>query len=421
MEKMRTFMLMFILAASTMLGTPTMGQGFLQNFAKSLVQKAVDKRNQRVLNRSNLPTNQNLRKKETISEDEVKLLVSGKASDSEKATTVALRSAIEQAYGTFVSANTTILNDDLVKDEIVTISNGNIKSYKVLSDVKCEDGQVMVTVDATVCISKLISYAKSKGASTEFAGATFAQNLKMKKLYKQNETKALDNLLTQVKELLPICYDLEICSVGEPKESVNFPNNYELEMVISFIPNENARTLGKTFLETLKGLSEEKLSKDTHTLSFMYAAELSKETRKFISNTAINNVYYSLAQECLKGYNPYDFYLRNSTDNFGEQLKRITTDVEFGFVITDNLGGKSYFTPKFMGKSAYELIENGLIKKGGYFNIPRMEGNAFVSSSSFYGYGYYVNFEKGFSIKVLLAIPQNDISKYSKFEVSLRK
>lgn len=421
MEKMRTFMLMFILAASTMLGTPTMGQGFLQNFAKSLVQKAADKRNQRVLNRSNLPTNQNLRKKETISEDEVKLLVSGKASDSEKATTIALRSAIEQAYGTFVSANTTILNDDLVKDEIVTISNGNIKSYKVLSDVKCEDGQVMVTVEATVCVSKLISYAKSKGASTEFAGAAFAQNMKMKELYKQNETKALDNLLTQVKELLPICYDLEICSVGEPKESVNFPNNYELEMVISFIPNENARTLGKTFLETLKGLSEEKLSKDTHTLSFMYAAELSKKTRKFISNTAINNVYYSLAQECLKGYNPYDFYLRNSTDNFGEQLKRITTDVEFGFVITDNLGGKSYFTPKFMGKSAYELIENGLIKKGGYFNIPRMEGNAFVSSSSFYGYGYYVNFEKGFSIKVLLAIPQNDISKYSKFEVSLRK
>lgn len=55
--------------------------------------------------------------------DEVTLVASGKASDSEKAITIALRSAIEQAYGTFVSANTTILNDNLVKDEIVTISN----------------------------------------------------------------------------------------------------------------------------------------------------------------------------------------------------------------------------------------------------------------------------------------------------------
>lgn len=129
--------------------------------------------------------------------DEVTLVASGKASDSEKAITIALRSAIEQAYGTFVSANTTILNDNLVKDEIVTISNGNIKSYEVLSNVKCEDGQDMVTVKATVCISKLVSYAKSKGASAEFAGATFAQSMKIKELYKQNEAKALENLLTQ--------------------------------------------------------------------------------------------------------------------------------------------------------------------------------------------------------------------------------
>ena len=142
--------------------------------------------------------------------DEVTLVASGKASDSEKATTIALRSAIEQAYGTFVSANTTILNDDLVKDEIVTISNGNIKSYEVLSDVKCEDGQDMVTVKATVCISKLVSYAKSKGASTEFAGATFAQSMKIKELNKKNESQALQNVLAMVKEMLPIAFDKKL-------------------------------------------------------------------------------------------------------------------------------------------------------------------------------------------------------------------
>ena len=35
--------------------------------------------------------------------DEVKLIVSGTASTKEKATSIALRSAIEQAFGTFVS------------------------------------------------------------------------------------------------------------------------------------------------------------------------------------------------------------------------------------------------------------------------------------------------------------------------------
>ena len=32
-----------------------------------------------------------------------------------------------------MSANTTILNDELVKDEIVTVSNGSIKDYKEVS------------------------------------------------------------------------------------------------------------------------------------------------------------------------------------------------------------------------------------------------------------------------------------------------
>ena len=41
--------------------------------------------------------------------DEVKLIVSGTASTKEKATSIALRSAIEQAFGTFVSANTEIV------------------------------------------------------------------------------------------------------------------------------------------------------------------------------------------------------------------------------------------------------------------------------------------------------------------------
>ena len=65
--------------------------------------------------------------------DEMTLMVSADGATKEEATKSALRSAIEQAYGTFVSANTTILNDDLVKDEVVTLSNGNIKGFRELS------------------------------------------------------------------------------------------------------------------------------------------------------------------------------------------------------------------------------------------------------------------------------------------------
>lgn len=348
--------------------------------------------------------------------DEVTLVASGKASDSEKATTIALRSAIEQAYGTFVSANTTILNDDLVKDEIVTISNGNIKSYEMLSDVKCEDGQDMVTVKATVCISKLVSYAKSKGASAEFAGATFAQSMKMKELYKQNEAKALENLLTQVKYMLPSCYDLGLSDIGEPEDSRNSPNCYELAMYVDFKPNANTKVLCDLFLNTLKSLSLEKRSRGQGSeLQFLWQGELNEETQEYVrGHSTLQAEFFS------KGYNPYGFYLRNPywvEERFWAQLQNVTTAFQYSFVITDNLGGKSYLEPKMAGAYYDNLVPYGLIKeiKNPYSLI---YGNDFVYKCS---QGQIVNFEEGFRMQIKLVIPKDDIAKYSKFDVSLRK
>lgn len=348
--------------------------------------------------------------------DEVTLVASGKASDSEKATTIALRSAIEQAYGTFVSANTTILNDDLVKDEIVTISNGNIKSYEMLSDVKCEDGQDMVTVKATVCISKLVSYAKSKGASAEFAGATFAQSMKMKELYKQNEAKALENLLTQVKYMLPSCYDLGLSDIGEPEDSRNSPNCYELAMYVDFKPNANTKVLCDLFLNTLKSLSLEKRSRGQGSeLQFLWQGELNEETQEYVrGHSTLQAEFFS------KGYNPYGFYLRNPywvEERFWAQLQNVTTAFQYSFVITDNLGGKSYLEPKMAGPYYDNLVPYGLIKeiKNPYSLI---YGNDFVYKCS---QGQIVNFEEGLRMQIKLVIPKDDIAKYSKFDVSLRK
>lgn len=73
-------------------------------------------------------------------QNDVSLVVSGEGRDKEEATLKALRSAIEQAYGTFVSANTTVLNDQLVADEIVSLSSGNIQKYEYLSENKMPSG-----------------------------------------------------------------------------------------------------------------------------------------------------------------------------------------------------------------------------------------------------------------------------------------
>lgn len=373
--------------------------------------------------------------------DEVTLVASGKASDSEKAITIALRSAIEQAYGTFVSANTTILNDELVKDEIVTISNGNIKSYEVLSDVKCEDGQDMVTVKATVCISKLVSYAKSKGASAEFAGATFAQSMKIKELYKQNEAKALENLLTQVKFMLPYCYDLGLSDIGEPEESRNSPNCYELAMNVDFKPNANTKVLCDLFLNTLKSLSLEESSRDQGSeLRFIWVRTLNKEKLNNLikekeeklnnlikEEEKLNNLDTLFKEDNFTPLSDIHIFIRNSDEfeeRFWTQLENITTAFQYSFVITDNLGGKSYVEPQKHNKVPYwkhQFVSYDLVPYGCIESC--QESNYFVRSSVdvHADTNIYVMFEEGFRMQIKLRIPKDDIAKYSKFDISFRK
>lgn len=72
---------------------------------------------------------------------EVTLVVTGEGATKEAATNNALRSAIEQTYGVFVSANTEILNDELGRDEIATISSGNIQKYNEIACVDLPNGK----------------------------------------------------------------------------------------------------------------------------------------------------------------------------------------------------------------------------------------------------------------------------------------
>lgn len=177
--------------------------------------------------------------------DEVALTVSADGATKEEATKIALRSAVEQAYGAFVSANTTILNDEMVKDEIVTISNGSIKSYQEVASALLPNGRTTVTLNAIVSISKLTSYAQSKGATTEFAGATFAMNVKMRELNKKNEMKALDNLIAQIKALLPVAFDRELV-LSEPELCEKFP--LDRPMLTELIENNKSASLNYYFL-----------------------------------------------------------------------------------------------------------------------------------------------------------------------------
>lgn len=148
---------------------------------------------------------------------EATVTVQSIGSTEEEATHQALRSAIEQTFGTFVSANTTILNDELVRDDIISISNGNIKHYDKLSVISMPDGNIVVTVKATVSVNKLISYAKSKGSRAEFEGQSYAANVKYMKLRAKNAEELLRSTADQVDILAKDMFDFSL-NLGEPRK-----------------------------------------------------------------------------------------------------------------------------------------------------------------------------------------------------------
>ena len=300
--------------------------------------------------------------------DEITLVVSADGTSKEEATKIALRNAIEQAYGTFVSANTTILNDDLVKDEIVTISNGNIKGYKEVSFNTLPNGKMFITLEATVSISKLINYAQSKGAEAEFAGATFGMNMRMKELNKKNEKIALDNLLIQIQQLLPISYSKSLmveatdCSdeVIERKFSneymrqeyiynkfnlKNLNEYYLAKMYVFYLRNENTQKLYQLINSNLSSLSLK-----TEELEEYKRSQISyKEIKLSLGNSS--SLYYLRSSK-----EELDLWLRKLSNLFIEEFSN--------FKIVDNLGNNSCFDgTAILLAEEYRIITADEVKK----------------------------------------------------------
>lgn len=189
-------------------------------------------------------------------EDDVELVCAGDGKTLNEAVKMALRSGLEQTYGTFVSANTTILNDELIKDEIVSLSTGNVRGYEIVSKNQSSDGTWNAVVKAVFSTGKLVSYVKSKGGSTELAGGLFAMYAKMEKMNEEAEVEVINNLRTQLNLIVPLVYDY-VVEAGEPqaKYYMGAVDYYYVPGTVEFRVNENAKRLKEVFTNTLQSLS----------------------------------------------------------------------------------------------------------------------------------------------------------------------
>lgn len=140
----------------------------------------------------------------------VTLTVYGEGKTLDGAKQNALINAIEQSFGAFISSNTEILNDELVKDEIISISNGNIQNFEVISEVQIPKVGYAVTLKATVSVSKLTSFCENKGISVEYKGSLFAFNINQQILNEKNEIKAIEDMVKILKNISDRSFDFTI-------------------------------------------------------------------------------------------------------------------------------------------------------------------------------------------------------------------
>ena len=404
--------------------------------------------------------------------DEVTLVVSSDAATKDEAVKLALRSAIEQAFGAFVSANTTILNDELVKDEIVTISTGNIKSFEEIASATLPNGNTLVTLKATVCISKLQSYAKSKGSQAEFAGAAFGMDVKICELNVKNELTALYNLTEQVKLMLPT--ELKRDLIIKNPRIVNTEEQQKIEKLLKhhadpYDYNCHLRTYGrynngKHFYDFLKNYADK--LKGSYIVNFRVNISSPQSLMDYI-NRALKSIAPS--SEELEKLKEYGFTNSSSLEircydlteripcNFEYQFRNSNKDIrkwrdEFckifmaeclNFKIVDNLGVESYF--KTEGYVHTWLVRGAQYVEtyNKYFNVPPLDGRMLHDSlkgDAYDGVGLFspvVFFEchlisgdwdrddpriyfGGCWYTLTFIIPKNEIQKYTNFRLERR-
>jgi hypothetical protein len=109
-------------------------------------------------------------------EGENKIITTGYGMTHEEAEQDALRNAVSEAVGSVVSSSTTIVNDEIVTDEILSLSHGFVRTHKAISVNGDAKNGFEVTIVAIVTRSQLIETLATQGVKVEYnAGGIFAK------------------------------------------------------------------------------------------------------------------------------------------------------------------------------------------------------------------------------------------------------
>jgi hypothetical protein len=240
---------------------------------------------------------------------DVTITASGSGTSLETATQSALRSAIEQAFGAFISSKTEMLNDQIVADEMTSVSSGNIKSFEILNQAQLPDNKWAVTLKTIVSVDKLTSFVQAKGVEVEIKGGLFALNIKQQMLNEESEIKAIFNMIGILHENLQTSFDFSL-KTGDPQSLDDSNQKWAIPIEVIATGNKNLDFCAEYFKNTLKSISLSDAEVETY-------KSLNKRIFPVTVKTGENsNTYYLRKEESIKDLNFLVSNWAHYVDNF---------------------------------------------------------------------------------------------------------
>jgi hypothetical protein len=143
------------------------------------------------------------------------VIASGVGVDPDKALRDALKNAVQQAVGAIVDAETLVKNDEVIKDQILTYSDGYVEHFDKIGESKRADGLFELRIKATIKRRQLIGKLQtSKVLSTKLDG----QSLFAEVVTQLDASKDAAKLLEKALEGLPL--NLLVAKVADQKPRI---------------------------------------------------------------------------------------------------------------------------------------------------------------------------------------------------------
>lgn len=362
------------------------------------------------------------------SENTVSITTSGTGKTQEEAKNNALRSAIEQTFGAFISSKTEILNDQVVSEEITSVASGNIQNFEIKSQDKLPNDIWSVTLFATVSVDKLISFVQSKGIKVEINGVLYSVNIKQQIINEKAEIVNMCSLIGGLHEPLQNSFDYNV-QASEPQSMDDNNEKWSIKLNIKASTNENFEKCVGIFVNTLKSISlsvselhnYRAMNKAFYPIKIQTGSELielsfRKKESIFILQSLLDNIEYYYDEQFSiswgqpgKSYFANGFPIKNQQYKIKKRSSLIVKDrMDFveGFKIVDNefynnyfycvinLPSKNTITKEFEGNHFCSLLE--LEKLNGF----EVKPNGVVSKFENGGFVVYEQVEYSLGIQI---------------------